>query len=147
IESALWEPKNISQIGRKLGINSDARYRFERGVDPAFMLPGLELATRMVLDLCGGTPSQVTVAGDAEAPERVIDFPLSEIKRLTGLSVPLPEMRRVLERLGFFVAGQGERVKVAVPSWRPDVQGKADVVEEVVRILGVDRVPLTPFPR
>jgi phenylalanyl-tRNA synthetase beta chain len=147
IESALWEPKNISQTGRKLGINSDARYRFERGVDPAFMLPGLELATRMVLDLCGGTPSQVTVAGDAEAPERVIDFPLSEIKRLTGLSVALPEMRRVLERLGFFVAGQGERVKVAVPSWRPDVQGKADVVEEVVRILGVDRVPPTTFDR
>jgi phenylalanyl-tRNA synthetase beta chain len=147
IESALWEPKNISQTGRKLGINSDARYRFERGVDPAFMLPGLELATRMVLDLCGGVPSQVTVAGSAEAPERVIDFPLSEIKRLAGLAVPLPEMRRVLERLGFFAAGQGERVKVAVPSWRPDVQGKADVVEEIVRIVGVDRVPPTTFDR
>ncbi len=147
IESALWEPKNISQSGRKLGINSDARYRFERGVDPAFMLPGLELASQMVLDLCGGTPSQITVAGGSEAPERVIDFPISELKRLAGLSVPLPEMRRLLERLGFFVAGQGERVKVAVPSWRPDVQGKADVVEEVVRIVGVDRVPLTPFDR
>ncbi len=147
IKSALWEPKNISQSGRKLGINSDARYRFERGVDPAFTLPGLELATHMVLDLCGGTPSQVTVAGSADAPERVIDFPVSELKRLAGLTVPLPEMRRVLERLGFFVAGQGERVKVAVPSWRPDVQVKADLVEEVVRILGVDRVPLTPFDR
>jgi phenylalanyl-tRNA synthetase beta chain len=147
IESALWEPKNISQSGRKLGINSDARYRFERGVDPAFMLPGLELASQMVLDLCGGTPSQNTVAGSAEAPEPVIDFPVSELKRLAGLTVPLPEMRRVLERLGFFVAGQGERVKVAVPSWRLDVQGKADVVEEVVRIVGVDRVPLTPFDR
>src|SRR6202000_67384 len=80
IESALWEPMNIAQTGRKLGINSDARYRFERGVDPAFMLPGLELATRMVLDLCGGTPSEVAVAGSAEAPERVIDFPLSELE-------------------------------------------------------------------
>ena len=147
IESALWEPINIAQTGRKLGINSDARYRFERGVDPAFMLPGLELATRMVLDLCGGTPSEVTVAGSAEAPERVIDFPLSELKRLAGLAVPLPEVRRVLERLGFFVAGQGERVKVAVPSWRADVQSKADIVEEVVRIVGVDRVPSTPFDR
>jgi len=147
IESALWDPINIARTGRKLGINSDARYRFERGVDPAFMLPGLELATRMVLDLCGGTPSGVTLAGNPEAPERVIDFPLSELKRLTGIAVPLPEMRRVLERLGFFVAGQGERLKIAVPSWRPDVHGKADVVEEVVRILGIDRVPATPFER
>jgi phenylalanyl-tRNA synthetase beta chain len=147
IESALWNPINIAQTGRKLGINSDARYRFERGVDPAFMLPGLELATRMVLDLCGGSPSEIILAGSAEAPERVIDFPLAELKRLSGLTVPLPEMRRVLERLGFFVAGQSERVKIAVPSWRSDIEGKADIVEEVVRILGVDRVPSTPFDR
>jgi phenylalanyl-tRNA synthetase beta chain len=147
IESALWNPINIAQTGRKLGISSDARYRFERGVDPAFMLPGLELATKMVLDLCGGAASQVTVAGSVDAPERVIDFPLSELKRLAGLTVPLLETRRVLERLGFFVAGQGERVKIAVPSWRADVQNKADVVEEVVRIVGVDRVPPTPFDR
>jgi phenylalanyl-tRNA synthetase beta chain len=147
IESALWNPNNIAQTGRKLGINSDARYRFERGVDPAFMLPGLELATRMVIELCGGTPSETTVAGSAEPPEKVIDFPQSEVKRLAGLSVQLPDMRRVLERLGFFVAGQGERLKVAVPSWRPDIEGKADIVEEVVRIVGVDKVPSTPFDR
>jgi phenylalanyl-tRNA synthetase beta chain len=147
IESALWNEINIARTGRKLGITSDARYRFERGVDPAFALPGLELATKMVLDLCGGTPSDILLAGAVNVPEVVVDFPLSELKRLTGLTVPLPEMRGVLERLGFFVAGQGERVKVAVPSWRADVRDKADIVEEIVRILGVDRVPLTPFPR
>jgi phenylalanyl-tRNA synthetase beta chain len=147
IESALWEPLNIAQTGRKLGINSDARYRFERGVDPNFMVPGLELATQMVLDLCGGTPSEVVVAGKAEAPERIIDFPPAELKRLAGLALDLPEMRRVLTKLGFFVAGQGAVVKVSPPSWRPDVEGKADLVEEIVRIVGVDRVPSTPFDR
>jgi phenylalanyl-tRNA synthetase beta chain len=151
IESALWVPLNIAQSGRKLGINSDARYRFERGVDPAFMVPGLELATQMVLDICGGEPSTVTVAGKVEVPERIIDFPLDELPRLAGLEVGLPEIRRVLGQLGFFVAGQGtgkdSTVKIAVPSWRADVEGKADVVEEIVRIAGVDRVPATPFDR
>jgi phenylalanyl-tRNA synthetase beta chain len=147
IESALWNEINIAQSGRKLGIDSDARYRFERGVDPAFMLPGLELATRMVLDLCGGEPSEVRVAGSAETPERVIDFPLSETRRLAGLSVTLPDLQRVLGRLKFSIAGHGEQVKIGVPSWRRDVEGKADIVEEVVRILGVDRVPSTPFDR
>jgi phenylalanyl-tRNA synthetase beta chain len=147
IESALWDPLNIAQTGRKLGINSDARYRFERGVDPAFLVPGLELATQMVLDLCGGTPSEFVLAGNPEVPERVIEFPLSDLPRLSGLDVPLTEVKRVLARLGFFVAGQDKKVKIAVPSWRGDVHGTADIVEEVVRILGVDRIPLTPFDR
>jgi phenylalanyl-tRNA synthetase beta chain len=147
IESALWDPINIAQTGRKLGINSDARYRFERGVDPNFMAPGLELATQMVMELCGGTPSEVVVAGKVAVPEKVIDFPTSELKRLAGLDLPFPEMRRVLQKLGFFVAGQDTRVKIAAPSWRPDIDGKADIVEEIVRIVGVDRIPSTPFDR
>jgi phenylalanyl-tRNA synthetase beta chain len=147
IESALWDPLNIAQTGRKLGINSDARYRFERGVDPAFMLPGLELATMMVLDLCGGEPSQVVVAGKPEAPDHAIDFPLGELPRLAGLEVARPEVERVLGALGFAVAGDGASLEVTVPSWRGDIEGKADLVEEVVRIVGVDRVPATPFDR
>jgi phenylalanyl-tRNA synthetase beta chain len=147
IESALWNEANVAQTGRKLAINSDARYRFERGVDPAFMVPGLELATRMVLDLCGGKPSEITVAGKAEPREHIVDFPLDDLPRVAGLKIDLPEIKRVLTRLGFFVAGQGKTVKVAAPSWRPDVQGRADIVEEVVRIVGVDRIPATPFGR
>src|ERR1700712_1926866 len=147
IESALWNEINIAQSGRKLGINSDARYRFERGVDPAFMLPGLEMATRMVLELCGGTPSENVVVGKAHGDDKVIDFPLSEIKRLAAIAVPLGEVRRILGHLGFMVAGSGAVVKIAVPSWRSDVHGKADIVEEIVRIIGVDQVPMTPFDR
>ena len=147
IESALWNEINIAQTGRRLGIHSDARYRFERGVDPAFMVPGLELATRMVMELCGGTPSDNVVAGKAFPEDRVIDYPLSELKRLAGIEVPLPEARGILQRLGFMIAGTGPVVKIAVPSWRTDVHGKADIVEEIVRIVGVDKVPMTPFER
>ena len=147
IESALWDEINIAQTGRKLGINSDARYRFERGVDPAFMQPGLDLATKLVLELCGGEASQPIIEGKGLPEDRVIDFPVGEIKRLTGLDVTLVEAKRILSLLGFFVAGSGTTVKVAVPSWRADVHGKADIVEEIMRIVGVDRVPMTPFPR
>ena len=147
IESALWDAPNVAHTGRKLGINSDARYRFERGVDPAFMLPGLDLAGAMVLDLCGGEPSEVTVAGKVECPERSIDFPFGEVARLSGLDLDVAEVTHVLGRLGFGVAGQGTLLKIRVPSWRADVHGKADIVEEIIRIVGVDRLPATPFDR
>ena len=147
IESALWEPINIAQTGRKLGINSDARYRFERGVDPNFMVPGLDLATALVTEMCGGKASEAVVIGGLAPEDRPIDFPVHEVKRLSGLDVPLPQIKRILTHLGFFVAGSGKIVKVAAPSWRGDIEGKADIVEEVVRIVGVDNVPLTPFER
>ncbi len=147
IESALWDPANIAHTGRKLGINSDARYRFERGVDPAFMLPGLALASRMVLDLCGGEPSDVTVAGKVEVPEHRIDFPKGEVARLAGIHIDSTEMENVLSRLGFSAVPRDASLKVEVPSWRGDVREKADVVEEIVRIIGVDRIPATPFDR
>src|ERR1700744_1971634 len=147
IESALWNEISIAQTGRKLGINSDARYRFERGVDPAFMVPGLEMATRLVMELCGGSPSENIVVGNPFGAAPVIGFPVTEVKRLAGIDVPMVEMKRILSHLGFMMAGQGPVVKVAVPSWRTDVQGKADIVEEIVRIVGVDKVPMTPFER
>src|SRR3978361_1388995 len=147
IESALWNEINIAQTGRRLGINSEARYRFERGVDPAFMVPGLEMATKLVMDLCGGSPSENVVVGNPFGEDRVIDFPLHEGKRFAAIEVPLIEMKRILGHLGFMVAGSGPIVKVAVPSWRTDVHGKPDIVEEIVRLVGVDKVPMTPFER
>lgn len=147
IESALWDPLNIARTGRALGIHSDARYRFERGVDPEFCRDGLELATHMVLDLCGGTPSDIAFAGAVPDTGRAIDFPWTEVKRLTGLDLPRVEMKLILEQLGFTVAGSAERVKVAPPSWRADIEGKADLVEEITRIAGLDRVSARPLPR
>ncbi len=146
IESALWDPLNIARTGRKLGISSDARYRFERGVDPAFCRSGAELATRLVMEFCGGAPSELLVAGEIPEAGKVIDFPWSEVARLTGLERPQIEMKVTLEALGFWVSGKGAAVKVAVPSWRPDVEGKADLVEEIARIIGYDEVKPVPLP-
>jgi len=150
IESALWDPQNIAQTGRKLGIVSDARYRFERGVDPAFALPGLELATQMVLDLCGGAPSVNFVAGAPPEGRITLEFPFSEVERLTGVRLTSAEMTGRLEHLGFEVAahtGNAERLQVRAPSWRPDIEGKADLVEEIVRLAGFDLIKPTPLER
>lgn len=147
VESALWDPLNIARTGRALGINSDARFRFERGVDPGFMRDGLELATQMIMELAGGEPSQIVMAGEPPDSSRRIEFPWSEVKRLTGLELPIPEMKVHLTELGFHVSGRGEVVNVSPPSWRGDVEGKADLVEEIVRIAGLDKVEALPFPR
>jgi phenylalanyl-tRNA synthetase beta chain len=143
IESALWDPTNIAHTGRKLGVATDARYRFERGVDPAFCIPGCDLATALVLEFCGGEPSRTIVAGDPSAPWRVIAFPYNEVKRLIGVDIPRVEGEAILRRLGFGV----EDGKVSVPTSRPDVMVKADVVEQILRIAGVDRAPTTALPR
>lgn len=145
IESALWDPMNIAKSGRALGIITDARYRFERGVDPEYMVPGLERTTELVLELCGGTPAKPEIVGYKGYEPKIVDFPYSEVKRLTGLDVSTEESNTILSRLGFRVSGSGERVSVSVPSWRPDVDGKADLVEEVMRIHGVDNIKPAPL--
>lgn len=146
VESALWEPLNIARTGRDLGIITDARYRFERGVDPAFMEPGLDHAVTLVQEICGGEISQAVIAGEVPQPELVIDFPFSEVKRLTGLAVSKEESTVILRRLGFEIEGNDEKAAVKVPSWRPDVEGKADLVEEVMRIHGVNEIAPQPLP-
>ncbi len=145
IESAFFDPIRTARTGRSLNVQSDARYRFERGVDPAFVVPGLELATQLVMDLCGGTPSTITVAGAAPESDVVIDFDVAQVKRLTALDLPETTIKRILADLGFWLSGHGPEYKVSVPSWRPDVSQGADLVEEVLRIVGVDEVPATPL--
>lgn len=148
VESALWDEYNIAKTGRALGIHSDARQRFERGVDPQFTIEGLEMATQMILELCGGEASEVVHIGEMPENERMVVFPITEVKRLTGVDMPPFEMKLVLQALGFYVGSvNSDEWRIAVPSWRPDVHGKADIVEEIIRILGLARVEAIPFPR
>jgi phenylalanyl-tRNA synthetase beta chain len=146
IESALWDPRMIARTGRELGIVTDARYRFERGVDPEMMIPGAEIATRLVLEFCGGQPTVLDVVGYSKPEPRVIDFPVTEVKRLTGIDVPYDASFDILKRLGFGVEGDGKIIKATVPSWRGDVEGKADLVEEVMRIHGINQIAPQPLP-
>ena len=113
------------------------------------MVPGLELATQMVIDLCGGRPSEIAVAGEVPLQPRIIDFPVTEVKRLCGIDPAVADVVAILERLGFACKTDRAhgRVQATVPTWRPDVTLKADLVEEVVRIIGVNNVPPEPLPR
>jgi phenylalanyl-tRNA synthetase beta chain len=147
MECASWDPDLIAQSGRKTGIVSDARYRLERNVDPALTEPGMELATRLVLELCGGEAMEPAISGEDVFPDTVVDFPLSEVKRLTGLDLSADRIEAILARLGFVAQGTGPTRSVKVPSWRPDVTQKADLVEEVMRMVGVDNVPVEPLTR
>lgn len=147
MECASWDPELLARTGRKTGIVSDARYRLERHVDPALTEPGLELATRLVLELCGGEPMEPAISGEDVFPNTSVEFPLSEVRRLTGLDVEPMVATAILSRLGFEMTGKGDTFTVKVPSWRPDVTQKADLVEEVMRMVGVDNVPVEPLPR
>lgn len=147
VESAYFDPYRTARTGRDTGIVSDARYRFERGVDPAFVVPGLELATQMILDLCGGEPSNIVVAGKVPDTKKEISFDTARIEKLTGLKLGKAEAAEILSALGFGVSDAGGPLIVAVPSWRPDVEGQADLVEEVVRVHGLNEVKSVALPR
>jgi phenylalanyl-tRNA synthetase beta chain len=147
IECAYFDPLRTAATGRKAGIQSDARYRFERGVDPAFIKPGLDLATAMMMEVAGGKPSKARVAGAPPEKKTVISLNFGLIEKLAGIALPEKEIRRTLEALGFSVEGKPASARVTAPSWRPDIHGAADLVEEVVRIAGLDKVPSAPMPR
>eukprot|EP01035_Chromulina_nebulosa_P047705 gene47705-64701_t len=144
IECAYFDPDHIARTGQKLALTSDARQRFERGVDPAFLDDGLAIATMLVLEHCGGAASGITRAGTPPVEARSIAYDPARAETLGGLAVPAERQKDILERLGFTVdAGWN----VGVPSWRRDVEGIADLVEEVIRIEGIDKVPSTPLDR
>jgi phenylalanyl-tRNA synthetase beta chain len=147
VESAWFDPLRTAQTARTTGIASDAQYRFARGVDPGFVVDGLELATQLILDLCGGEASDVVVAGQAPAPQAPIAFDPAYVHRLTGLSVAREGTIEILTHLGFSVEGHGPNLTVTPPTWRRDVEGKADLVEEVARIAGYGALPATPLPK
>jgi len=142
IESAWFDPIRTAQTGRDLGLISDAQYRFARGVDPGFVVPGLELATKLILEMCGGEPSTVSLAGAIPAPPPSFDFDPAYVAKLGGLDLPNDRVRTILEALGFELDGW----RVHPPTWRRDVEGKADIVEEVTRIAGYGSLPATPLP-
>jgi len=145
LEVALFDKVRVAATGRALNIESDARYRFERGVDPESAPWGAEVAARLILDLCGGEASTLTVAGDMPAWRRTIAFRPARVEALGGLEVEEAAQREILDRLGFDVSGRGETWQVVPPSWREDIDGEADLVEEIARIHGYDRIPAVPL--
>ncbi|MBO6504894.1 MAG: phenylalanine--tRNA ligase subunit beta [Kordiimonadaceae bacterium] len=145
LECALFDRIKTAESGRKHGINSDARYRFERGVDSLFAQQGFEIASQMILDLCGGTPSHGFKAGAVPAWDKTVSFRPERVRTLGGLDLPADECVRILESLGFEVSGDAPFV-VNVPSWRVDIDGEADLVEEVLRIHGYDDIPSVQLP-
>ncbi|WP_340148372.1 phenylalanine--tRNA ligase subunit beta [uncultured Sneathiella sp.] len=146
IEAALFDPVRIATTGRKLGIESDARYRFERGVDPDFVEPSMEIATRLVLDICGGEASEVVVAGEGPVWQKTVELRKPRVRELGGVDVPPSEMLAILDRLGFSPEETDGVIRTQVPSWRMDIDGEADLVEEVLRIYGYDNIPPVPLP-
>ena len=145
IEAAWFDSIRTAQTGRDLSLFSDAQYRFARGVDPGFVVPGLELATRMILELCGGEPSTPVLEGDLPATPAPLDFDPALVEALTGLKVEAGRTAEILEKLGFQVE-RGAVFRVQAPSWRRDVDGPADLVEEIARIEGLAALPSTPLP-
>jgi phenylalanyl-tRNA synthetase beta chain len=147
VEAALFDPVRTAATGRKLSLQSDARYRFERGLDPAFVAPGMEIATRLILELCGGEPSAPVVAGAVPEWQRSYRLRPDRVATLGGVDLPGETQRRILEALGFGVAETGGGLTVAPPSWRGDIEGEADLVEEVLRVHGYDAIAAVPLER
>jgi phenylalanyl-tRNA synthetase beta chain len=147
IEGALFDPLRTAATGRKLNLQSDARYRFERGLDPEFTRPGVEIATRHILELCGGEPSEIRVSGAVPGWRRKLRFRPDRTRSLGGLELAAGEQKRILEDLGCAVTEEADHFSVEPPSWRADIESESDLVEEVLRIHGYEHIPAVALPR
>ncbi len=147
IESAYFDPIRTAKSGRRLNINSDARFRFERGIDPQSIELGVNLAAKMIMEICGGEPSQMIKAGTPPPGTKKIEFDPKTVTRLTGVKLSDKKVAETLKALGFKNSAKGKKLTVTAPSWRPDIGGSADLVEEVIRIVGLDQIEPTPLPR
>lgn len=144
IECAYFDPETIARTGQKLGLTSDARARFERGVDPGFLGDGLALASGMIMGLAGGSASEPCLAGTPPVARPAVAYDPGRVESLAGIAVAPDRQRRILESLGFAVDTEWQ---VRAPTWRGDVDGPADIVEEIVRIVGIDAVSSVALPR
>lgn len=143
LEVALFDDVDVAKAGRKLDIITDSRYRFERKVDPAFLNAATEIASKMILDLCGGQASEAVIAGKEPEWQRSLDFAWEKTEKLSGVAITPQQSITILESLGFSISGN----TISIPSWRPDIEGEADIVEEIVRIYGYDKIPTLPLPQ
>ncbi len=143
LESAYFLPSSIRKTGRELNINTDAKYRFERGIDPNSIKEGLEIATELIIRICGGEASKFNITGQASQKNKVIDFNIEKFKDLIGISISISEADKILSSLGFKVKKTKKILKVVIPSWRPDVSQDVDLIEELIRIKGFDKIQVT----
>ncbi len=147
LEVAIFDPVRIARTGRRLGLESDARTRFERGLDPAMVMPGCAFATQLILELCGGEAGPAVVAGRVPETRRILEFRTDQLRRLGGIELDPEETVRILRALGFGVEGGPGVLRLSVPSWRRDIESEACIVEELTRIHGYDRIPPVPVTR
>ena len=146
LESALFDQAHITQTGRRFGIDSDARYRFERGVDPNFLLEGIELASKMIEEICFGIPAEIIVQGNPKSSLREMNFELSSIKKLLGIDIEKKRVVAILSSLGFIINDKGDILHLTIPSWRGDVAITEDIIEEIIRIHGFESLHKTELP-
>lgn len=146
IECALFKPECIARTGRKFGIESDSRYRYERWVDPKSNISGANYATQLILEICGGEAAEMIVCGDENITERVAYLRPERIKNFVGIDVPTDKIIEILNHLGFKTSLEDGKIKAVSPTWRGDVEGEHDLVEEVVRMIGLDEIPAVSLP-